>query len=203
MELWVWSVVLLVLGLVAIGAEFFLPTNGLLGAIATLAIVGSLICAFWASRTTGVVVTLVVIVVVPMLFASAVRWWPHTPIGQMVLNTPPDSPDEVLPANDPRYELRSMVGMTAVAKTKMLPSGVVEVEGKTYDAVSDGLPVEAGQTVRIVGVDLNRLEVRPDTTILARGSPPTTSEDILRRPLEALGLEPLDHSTPTGGTRHA
>lgn len=93
--------------------------------------------------------------------------------------------------------------MTAVAKTKMLPSGVVEVDGQTYDAVSDGLPVEPGQTVRIVGVDLNRLEVRPEPTILAGGSPPANGEDILRRPLEALGLEPLDHSAPTGGTRHA
>lgn len=197
MELWVWSVLLLVVGLGFIAAEFFLPTSGLLGAVATLAIVGSLVCAFLSSRVTGATMTIVVLVVVPLLFASAVRWWPQTPIGQQVLNTPPDNPDEVLPENDPRYELRSMVGMVATAKTKMLLSGLVEVDGKTYDAVSDGQPVEPGERVRIIGVDLNRLEVRPEPIALAGGSPPATGEDILRRPLEALGLEPLDHTHPT------
>lgn len=195
MELWVWSVVLLLLGLLVIAAEFFLPTSGILGTIATLAIMGALVCAFLAGRVVGIAMSVAVAVVVPLMFASAVRWWPHTPIGQQVLNTPPDNPDEVLPLSDLRYELRSMVGMAAVAKTKMLPSGVVEVDGRTYDAVSDGLPVEPGERLRIVGVDLNRLEVRPDPTAPIGGSPTVPSEDILSRPLDALGLESLDRTS--------
>ncbi|MEY4181281.1 MAG: hypothetical protein RLY70_4856 [Planctomycetota bacterium] len=197
MELWVWSVLLLLLGISVIAAEFFLPSSGLLATIAGLAIIGSLVCAFLSSRVTGVAMTAVVLVVVPLLFVSAVRWWPDTPIGQQVLNTPPDNPDEVLPENDPRYELRSMIGMAAMAKTKMLPSGVVEVDGRTYDAVSVGQPVEPGQRLRIVGVDLNRLEVRAEPTTQAGGSPPATGEDILTSSLEALGLEPLDHTNRT------
>jgi hypothetical protein len=39
--------------------------------------------------------------------------------------------------------------------------------------------------------------VRPEPIALGGGSPPATGEDILRRPLEALGLEPLDHTHPT------
>jgi membrane-bound serine protease (ClpP class) len=197
MDLWVWSVLLLLLGLAIIAAEFFLPTSGLLGTVATLAIVGSLVCAFLSSRTVGVAMSVVVLVVVPLMFASAVHWWPHTPIGQLVLNTPPDNPDEVLPQTDPRYELRSMIGMAAIAKTKMLPSGVIELDGRSYDAVSDGQPVESGERVRIVGVDMNRLEVRPDPTIVAEVAPPAPSEDILKRPLDALGLESLDHTEPS------
>lgn len=197
MELWVWSVVLLLLGLLIIAAEFFLPTSGVLGTIATLAIMGALVCAFLYGRVVGMAMSVAVVVVVPLMFASAVRWWPHTPIGQQVLNTPPENPDDVLPMSDQRYELRSMVGMAAIAKTKMLPSGVVEVDGRPFDAVSDGLPVELGERVRIVGVDLNRLEVRPDPTAPIGGSPTVPSEDILSRPLDALGLESLDHTTPT------
>lgn len=197
MELWVWSVMLLLLGLLIIAAEFFLPTSGVLGTMATLAIIGSLVCAFLYGRVVGMAMSVAVVVVVPLMFASAVRWWPHTPIGQQVLNTPPENPDDVLPVSDQRYELRSMVGMAAIAKTKMLPSGVVEVDGRVYDAVSDGLPVELGERVRIVGVDLNRLEVRPDPTAPIGGSPTVPSEDILSRPLDALGLESLDHATPT------
>ena len=56
---------------------------------------------------------------------------------------------------------------------------------------------EPGQRLRIVGVDLNRLEVRAEPTTQAGGSPPATGEDILTSSLEALGLEPLDHTNRT------
>ena len=49
----------------------------------------------------------------------------------------------------------------------MLPSGMVVIDGKTYDAVSEGVPIEAEQTVLVVGVSTQRLVVRPDTTIRA------------------------------------
>ena len=42
----------------------------------------------------------------------------------------------------------------------MLPSGVVSVDGQTLDATSEGMVIEAGQTVRIIKIEANRLVVR-------------------------------------------
>jgi hypothetical protein len=49
----------------------------------------------------------------------------------------------------------------------MLPSGLVIIDGKSYDAVSEGVPIEANQTVLVVAISTQRLVVRPDTTIRA------------------------------------
>ena len=54
-----------------------------------------------------------------------------------------------------------------IARGTMLPSGLVVIEGKTYDAVSEGMAIEAGQTVLVVAVSTQRLVVRPDNTIRA------------------------------------
>jgi hypothetical protein len=44
----------------------------------------------------------------------------------------------------------------------MLPGGLVVIDGKTYDAVSEGVPIEPNQPVVVVNVSTQRLVVRPD-----------------------------------------
>ncbi|MFO0868729.1 MAG: NfeD family protein [Pirellulales bacterium] len=201
MEPWGWSIVLFLLALAIIALELFVPSGGVLAVLATLSVIGSVVTAFMSGWSTGVTMTLVVIVVIPLVVASALRWWPHTPIGQKILNTPPEDADEVLPENDPRYELRELIGSLAVAKTKMLPSGIVSIGGRTFDAVAEGQAIEPGEMVRVVGVDLNRLEVRlvTDATAGLADAPGRrvrpSGDDVLAKPLEDLGLEPLDDST--------
>ena len=43
----------------------------------------------------------------------------------------------------------------------MLPSGSIEIGGKVLDAVSNGVPVDAGDGVEVVAVRSNALVVRP------------------------------------------
>lgn len=206
MEPWVWSIILFLLALAIIALELFIPSGGVLGVLATMAIVGSLVFAFMDGWGTGATMTIVVIVVVPLVLASALKWWPHTPIGQKILNTPPENADDVLPETDPRYELRELIGTLAIAKTKMLPSGIVMIGKRSYDAVGEGPAIEPGQTVRVIGVDMNRLEVRfvasdpapaDSQATPAVSADRATGDDILQRPLEAFGLEPLDDSKRT------
>jgi len=200
MDMWFWSIGLFLLALAIMGIELFVPSGGILGILAAAAIIGSLVCAFREGTNAGVTMLVLESLIVPIFLVSALKWWPQTPIGQRILNPPPESSDEVLPENDPRYELRALVGQLAIAKTKMLPSGIVSIGNRTFDAVGEGVAIEPGQTVRVVGVDLNRLEVRPVPrdelpTNHVRSAPsplPQTSDDILARPIEAFQLEPLD-----------
>ena len=68
----------------------------------------------------------------------------------------------------------------------MLPSGAVEIDGQTIDALSEGVPIESGQRVRVIEVRGMRVVVRP-----ADDEPPTT-DDVLSQPIDSLGLEPFD-----------
>ncbi len=80
-----------------------------------------------------------------------------------------------------------MVGKIGVAKTLMMPSGAVLVDGQTIDALSEGMPIEAGQRIQVIEVHGSRVVVRP-----ADESDSTASDDVLSQPIESLGLDSLE-----------
>ena len=60
--------------------------------------------------------------------------------------------EDVLPDDPEKERLKGLIGRTGRAKSKMLLSGVITIDGRTVDAVSESMPVEVGQTVRVVQV---------------------------------------------------
>jgi hypothetical protein len=97
-------------------------------------------------------------------------------------------PDESLGGDDEEELLRTLIGKRGRAKTKMLPSGAVVIDGQTYDAATEGLPLEAGQPVEVIAAQFKRLVVRPvenDAT-----PPPLVAEEV-ERPYESPFEDPL------------
>jgi len=76
----------------------------------------------------------------------------------------------------------------------MLPSGSVTIDGKTHDAVTEGMPIEPGQSIRVVDVRTNRIVVRPTSEQPPEVRPANSlaADDPLSQPIDALGLEGLD-----------
>jgi membrane protein implicated in regulation of membrane protease activity len=120
-----------------------------------------------AGPWTGATILAIEAVVVPAALAAAVKWWPETPIGRMILIPLPKSSDEYLPETENYRGLKDLVGQRGTARGLMLPSGIVLIDGRHYDAVSEGVPIEAGQAVLVVSISTQRLVVRPDSTIRA------------------------------------
>ena len=183
-----WAILLLICGLLLVVLEVFVPSGGVLGFLSIAALMTAIGMAFYQSGLqTGLIFVGVIAVAVPSLLAFAFRWWPHTPMGKRLLLGVPD-PSQLLPDSAMRRTLKELVGHVGTAKSLMLPSGSVEIDGMLLDATSEGLPIEAGQRVRVVEVRANRVVVRPvdkDTSIQDR-------DDILSQPLESLGLDPFD-----------
>lgn len=194
MDMILWAFALLALGIVVVFAELFIPSGGVLGALATACFVGSVVIAFLDGTWSGLLMLGVNTVVVPVLLISAVRWWPRTPIGRMILVTPPEHPDDVLPDTEAYRGLTPLIGMRGYALSKMLPSGAVKIAGRTYDAISDGFAIEAGQAIEVFQVRTNRLVVRPaplqPVDQSARPSD-STQDDWLARPAESFGVRDL------------
>src|SRR5436190_6908332 len=172
-----WAILLLVLGLVFLVLEFFIPSGGALAVMCALSFLAAIIVGFMAGPWTGATILLVVCLVVPSATAAAVRWWPDTPIGKLMLIQRPRSSDDVLPETVAYRGLKDLIGRRGRAKGLMVPSGSVLIDGKTYDAVSEGMTIEPHQSVIVVSVSTQRLIVRADNTIeaqLAESSPATS-----------------------------
>jgi membrane-bound serine protease (ClpP class) len=148
----VWVVVLLVVGLVVMVLEVFLPSGGILGFLSLTAIVAAIATAFLElGATAGFVVLAVATVVVPVVLALAFRWFPDTPLGRRVLPPPPE-PFDVAPAAARRRELEKLVGRPGRAVSEMLPWGVVEIDGVRLEALSESGPIDHGAAIEAVGV---------------------------------------------------
>jgi membrane-bound ClpP family serine protease len=163
-----WSILLLVLGMVFLIVEFFIPSGGSLAVMCALSFLAAIVVGFVAGPWTGTIVLLVICIIVPSAAVAAVRFWPDTPIGKLVLIQRPRSADEVLPETIAYRGLKDLVGRRGKSKGLMVPSGTVVIEGKTYDAVSEGTPIEPNQSIIVIGVSTQRLIVRPDNTIQAQ-----------------------------------
>ena len=196
------SLILLAAGLVVFALEFFLPSAGMLGITCAICLCSSVVLAFMHHWIAGVAVLLVIATMIPLMFSVGVQIWPHAPIGKRILIGKKDRED-VLPDPEGMATLEALVGQIGIAKSKMLPSGLVRIEDQAYDAVSDGFPIDEGDRVRVVAIRTKRVVVRP-----LRDSEPELvdaagrDESLLSKSLEDLGFESLDDdiSTQDSGT---
>ena len=74
----------------------------------------------------------------------------------------------------------------------MLPGGAITIAGRTVDAVSEGMPIEAGQAVRVIEVRANRVVVRP----LEEETPTESARDPLERPIDSVAPDPFEEPPP-------
>lgn len=187
-----WSLILVGAGLAVIVLELFIPSAGVLGLIAGIFLISGVIVGFIDGLNTGLVMLLAVLIIVPVMFSIMVKAWPHTPLGRRILIGPVQAED-VVPAGEFYEEIRSLVGQLGVARTPMLPSGVVMIGGRKYDAVSNGIALEVGETVKVTKVEGNRIVVaKYDGESADESGPRSRDGDILSQPLEELGLDPID-----------
>lgn len=160
-----YAVLFLLAGIVILVVEFFVPSHGMLGIISTLSILGSIAAAFNHSTTAGLAFLVTSLIVVPALIMVAIQYWPDTPLGKRMLIPRPEHQDEMLPETDAYRRIPELIGRRGKARTVMLPGGTVEVEGRKYDAVTEGMAIEEGQPIVVIRVETQRLVVRPDDRI--------------------------------------
>ncbi len=146
----------LTLGLLAL--ELFIPSGGLLGIAAAAALITSVILGFMHSLGAGTVITILSAIGIPALISVGLRVWPRTAIGRKMLNI--DPAENVDPVEDLRAERQQWIGKTGFAITDMLPSGLIEIDGRRLDAVSNGVAIDRGEPVEVCDFIAGRLQVK-------------------------------------------
>jgi membrane-bound ClpP family serine protease len=190
MEPLVWAALLVFLGMALVIMEVFIPTAGLLGFLSVTAILSGIFLAFYTPNgglSVGFAFIIVTAVALPAVLTIALRILPKTPLGRRMLPGLPKS-DEVLPDNEERRALRGLLGKVGRAKSPMLPSGAVVIEGRIINAMSQGEAIDAGQTIVVIEVRGTRVVVRP----LADGEQPPQTDDPLSRSIDSLGIDMSD-----------
>lgn len=185
---WAWAILLLMVGFGLAVMEVFIPSGGILGFLAICSVIAAITVGFMDGRPwVGFAILTTAVFGLPGAVILALRWWPKTPLGRrMLLRVPSDT--EVLPDGPRQRKLKEMVGRVGVAKSKMLPSGLVTIDGRKVDAVSEGMPIDAGTRVRVLEVHGNRVVVRP----VDEESTAEEDSDPLSRPIDSLGGDPFE-----------
>lgn len=180
MDYWVWAVLLLGIGFGLAMLEVFVPSGGILGVLSVCTIFAAIYMGFRQSPSVGFSVLAGAALGVPILVALALKLWPHTPIGKrMTLQGPHE--EEVVPVLPEQQAAATLVGRVGQARTKMLPGGIITVDGRSWDAVSEGEPIDPGEPVRVVALRGNWLVVRR-----IEGGPDSEGSHPLDRPPDIL-----------------
>lgn len=182
---------LVVAGVLLLASEVFIPSAGVLGVLAALCLLSGIITAFYyGGLEVGTAFMTVTVVGVGLLVGYMIRKWPETTFGKLILNEPPPEA-ELLPD---RSELKSLVGRVGQALSLMLPSGLVEIDQKRYDATAE-TTVEEGTWVEVVSIRNGRnLVVRPislEKALQARRRE-TREQDPLSAPVDEVLPDPFD-----------
>ena len=178
------SLFLLAAGILVVVVEMFIPSAGVLGIVAATFLIAGVVVAFFHSLFFGLAVLTGTSLAMPLLFWLLVKVWPMTPMGKAILMN--DTIENVVPEST----TDTLVGQVGVAKTKMLPSGTVLIDGQQHDAVSEGFAINAGDTVKVVSARGNRVYVEPyDGEVDEQGRAVAADTGALSTPLEELGID--------------
>lgn len=190
-----WVAALVIVGLVALALEVFVPSGGVLGFLSIVALIAGVALAFIEQGPwVGMTVLAGTCLAVPAVLGLAFRVFPETPLGRRVL-PPPPRPEEVVPDADRRAVLRALVGRRGRTMSDLLPWGGVEIDGGSYEAVSEGGPIARGVAVEVVGTQATALVVRGAMESPARSAPPSGPSAVprdLEEALEAFDFDALD-----------
>ena len=150
-------IILQILAVVVVIAEFILPSMGLLTVMALGLFGFSLYLVFsQASSMTGFIFVIVDVCMVPVLIIVGVKMLAASPVtlrsslksDKGALSQPPEWAD--------------LIGVTGEAVTDLHPSGSARFNGKRYDVVSRGDYIQKGTSVSVLSVEGNRIVVKQE-----------------------------------------
>jgi len=185
------ATLLLLLGLFLLGLEFFIPSFGMLLAVATIALIVSFwsACKAWWGVNPAFFWMYVVVLVtgIPGSLLSAIAIMQNTSFGNRLILRPPPPDDK--PAANP---LDRMIGERGTAQTLLTPGGMVSIKSERFHAESLGMLIEPQTPVIVVATRSNRIVVRPWTA-----DDENASQGAAVEPLSPVDdEEPISEATP-------
>lgn len=151
----IWPILLQLLGIVVIIAEFLLPSAGILTVSALLIFGYSLFLVFTnAPPIVGFIFLTIDLLLIPVLVIVGIKLLSVMPV---TLRKNLNSKDGVTAQS---FELASLKAEMGTVLTDLRPAGTILIKGKRYDAVSDGEYINKDSEIIVSIVDGNRVVVK-------------------------------------------
>jgi membrane-bound serine protease (ClpP class) len=153
--------VLIVIGVVLLVAELFIPSHGVLTVLSLCAIAFGVMMTFLYGDDpmTGVITLVCIFIALPVLGGLMLHYWPRTRIGRRFFLHGPDE-DATIASMPVNTELEALRGRFGRAVSALRPAGVVDFDGKRIDTITEGMMVDPGQWVRCIDVKASKVIVR-------------------------------------------
>ena len=157
MKPYIFPFFLQILGLLVIIAEIFIPSLGLLTAIALGVFFYSLYIVFTTiSTTAGMVLAGLDMVLVPVLLIGGMKILARSPLA---LKRELSKQDGVVSQKE---VCEAYINVKGTSITDLRPAGMAEINGQRVDVVTDGEYIEANIPIVVTGVTGNRIIVEKD-----------------------------------------
>ena len=157
-----WYIIVpLIIGVVLLIAECFIPDFGACGITGIVCLVGGILGH--AIITKSIVQTLflillfaIVIIVLILIFIRSAKYGliSKTPLVEKRTAVPIDYADKDKDVN------KGLVGKEGTTKTPFTPSGKFVVDGETYDGMTNGEPLEKDVKIVVVDVEGNKIVIK-------------------------------------------
>ena len=146
---------LLLLGILFLTLEIFIPNFGILGITGIIAIALSSVFTVIAYPVTGFLIVFGVLFFLSGCFYFLIKWVKSRQLsGSFILN-------EVLePEKKALDNFEAMIGKEGVTEVPLKPFGSAMFNGVRLDVYSDGAYVPKGRTVKVIDADNDRIIVR-------------------------------------------
>ncbi|UUO06921.1 hypothetical protein M4951_01090 [Blastopirellula sp. J2-11] len=187
------ALILMVIAFALIFLEFLLPSAGILGVLAFFTMLSSIGWAYYyCGPTVGTIFLGVAVIAMPAVFGIAVKFWPHTPIGKLVLlNTPSSTKEE----EAEKEHLTRLVGKLGVATCTLLPGGYADIEGESWNVISESGAIESGEKIEVVEVDGTRIVVvraEDQSPSAPTAADQTADGNPFTQPIDSLGIDSFE-----------
>jgi len=139
-------------------AEVFVPSGGIISALAFLCLGGGIAIFFHYSTTAGWVGVFVAAIMVPLLLVFAYRIFPKTRFGKSVTLMPSErDKGDAIPDV---AELEGLLGAMGEVVTPLRPVGTCNFSGKRFECVAESGYVDKDKKVKVIDVEGTQLTVR-------------------------------------------
>lgn len=145
---------LIAAAIILLTAEIFLP-GMIAGILGSLCLVGSVIATTYQyGVNAGFMLLMAELLACAILFMCWMKFFPSSPLGKKFsLNK------QEVQTSAP-VELNNLLGKYGTTLNALRPAGNINIDGKRYDAVSEGSHISANRNIKVVKVEGARIVVR-------------------------------------------
>ncbi len=154
------AITLLLVALFLVVLEIFIPSGGLISLMAAVCGIAAIYLAFKENASMGYAFLTIAIIATPVSIVVGLHYFPRTPMGKKLILTPTKDTAQSHGrdgVSDDDYSM--LLGKAGIARTNLMPSGIVEIENIRYSAVCHSGLIDINTEIEVVAVDGNSIVV--------------------------------------------